>query len=211
MQEWVPDKWDGYQIGDGVSQSGGVLDRRMGHQIGALTPAPHPAPALIWPTPVSHQALILSGLISAPSGPYSHLTPLSAPIWPQLLSSSTPWHPHLVPPPGWPHPCPNLAPPPIWWPTLCPHLASAPILPIPLPHLAPSPDCPPSHHHLAPPGLIPGFGWDGGNPMFISNVCFNLTSCGWSHPHVLPSTWKNSQNSCKASPFPSIRFSTSHQ
>ena len=109
-------------------------------------------------------------------------------------------------------PCPHLAPAPIWPPP--PHLSPAPVWHHPSPHLAlPLPPiCP---HPLAIPICPPPI-WLGWRcpPMFVS-----LSSCmGSISSHMPPSVqnnifhlaWKNSQNSCEATPFPSIRHSTSH-
>ena len=117
--------------------------------------------------------------------------------------------PHLDPSLVWSQTCPS---PPIW-----PLLPSSPI---PTPHLAPPPKLPLS----APPPAAPV--WPPhlaamGVPLQYSFPMFSSISLRMVRSHlacfppcknnICHLVWKNSQNCGETTPFPSIRYSTSHQ
>ena len=175
----------GYQIGDGSQIGNEVPERGMGYQIGDVVPdrpllPSGTTPALMW-------ALLPSD--PAPPGPYP--LPGPAPIWQQPYPLSVS--------------CSCVVLPSV------PHLASAYIWPHPWP---PQSGCP--SVCLCPPPNLASIGV----PLQCSFLMFISISLyvGWSHltyspPHqnnVFHLMWKNSQNSCEATPFPSIKYSPSH-
>ena len=179
------------------------------------TPAPchpyYPPATAIWPSCTLPSLPRPSGppcpTANAPSGFLPSVSCTTIPtIWPSCPTSPSNCYLALLP-------LTIPSSPAIWhsWPQL-PVPSGSLLLPL-LPQSGPYATTPPNTITEDP--LHPKMKFELFRVSKFSDVCFNLTSCGFNliacDNNIFHLAWKNSQNSHEETPFPSIRYLYGHQ